>query len=345
MRSKPSLSMLNLSFICTWGILFFLLLNQATCIDNSTTASPPPTTTSTTTTTPIPTPPKSDKCNIGKGSKQEENLLSNLTSIMGKSYLWSSLTDEHEYYFTVCGKAPKATDVNEGLIQINRNTSKHFVLGRLDDVDLEGILEGNYKFIRLTYKNGDDYAGSCGKTSRNAIIYIFCGDKDEFKMIEENNGRDNGQCGYVFQLYSPLMCPYLKSPCSDNSATSTTSTTATPKTDPTATSTSSNSTGSSTSPSSKSPSSPSKMGAFTIILIIMFSILSVYFVIGTLFKRYVRQVRGWEQIPNWRMWQMVGNRSMDCCNYICRCGKPRSEPNAYENIIDHASDDENLLNM
>jgi len=37
--------------------------------------------------------------------------------------------------------------------------------------------------------------------------------------------------------------------------------------------------------------------------------------------------------------------SKDCCNYICRCGKTRTEPNAYENIIDHASDDENLLNM
>jgi hypothetical protein len=63
-----------------------------------------------------------------------------------QSYTWSSPSDEHEYYFTVCSKAPKATEVNEGLIQINRNTSKHFVLGRLDDVDLEGILEGNCKF-------------------------------------------------------------------------------------------------------------------------------------------------------------------------------------------------------
>jgi hypothetical protein len=86
MRSKSSLTKLHLSFTCTLSILFFLLLNQATCIDNNATSTTAPTTT-TTTTTPIPAPPKSDKCNIGKGSKQEENLLRNLTSIMGKRFI------------------------------------------------------------------------------------------------------------------------------------------------------------------------------------------------------------------------------------------------------------------
>ncbi len=65
------------------------------------------------------------------------------------SYAYSD--DEHQYYFTVCSKSEKADDVDQGFVQINKATKRKFVLGRLDDVDLEGILEGKCKQFYLNY--------------------------------------------------------------------------------------------------------------------------------------------------------------------------------------------------
>jgi hypothetical protein len=308
-------------------------------------------------TTPAPPPinPKVNTCQLHKGSQSEESLLNNLTVIQGTQYYWNDT--EHEYFFTMCGPS-NISDTNvtdTGFIQRNIKSKQKFVLGRLDDVDLEGLIDDKVKFIRITYKNGDPYQNSCSKTARNAIVYIFCDKTEEFKMIEENNDREGSDtCGYIFKLSTPKMCPFLEvstdhvttvSPSSPPATTPTISTTASSTTS--ASNSSSNDTTAATSAQTTSvnPTKPSSMGVFPILLIVVFSILCVYFVVGTLFMRFARQARGWEQIPNWRLWQMLGNRSADCCNYICRCGQHRTEPNAYENIIDHASDDENLLNM
>lgn len=273
---------------------------------------------------PVTTPKIWDTCNIGAGSVHEQSLLKNLDNILGEHFYFED--KEHAYFFTVCSKSEQADKPDEGFIQQNRKTKDKFILGRLDDVDLEGILDGSQKFIRLTYKNGDYYKGSCGKTSRNAIVYIFCHrTKTEFLMIEENNGRDNNQCGYVFQLSTPKMCPLLDTTCNSDPTTPTTST---PTVQP-VTSASQSTTGI---PKPRGAG----MGVFAIILTTLFSFLCVYLIVGTLFQRYVRQARGWEQLPNYSVWNSLAQR--------CPCTR-RNAPSSYENIIEHASDDENLLNM
>jgi hypothetical protein len=56
------------------------------------------------------------------------------------------------YYFTICSKADNALNDDEGFIQKNRESGKIFVLGRLNDIDLEG-LEGPSKIFSILIKN------------------------------------------------------------------------------------------------------------------------------------------------------------------------------------------------
>jgi hypothetical protein len=44
----------------------------------------------------------------------------------------------------VCARAPNATKDDEGFIQVNKQTGKKFVIGRLNDVDIENASKKNY---------------------------------------------------------------------------------------------------------------------------------------------------------------------------------------------------------
>jgi len=89
MRSKYSFKKLNFWIFCNLGVLVFLALSQVKCTDTTTTTpfTTTPTTTTTTATT-TTTVKKWDTCNIGKGSKREQNLLENLAVIKGKRYIY-----------------------------------------------------------------------------------------------------------------------------------------------------------------------------------------------------------------------------------------------------------------
>ncbi len=78
MKSKFSSKKLNNWIFSTIGIFIFIALSQVKCTDSNatnTTLNPPTTTTIV---------KKWDTCNIGLGSKREQDLLKNLTTIMGK---------------------------------------------------------------------------------------------------------------------------------------------------------------------------------------------------------------------------------------------------------------------
>lgn len=92
------------------------------------------TTTSTTTTTTA----KSNTeivCNLSKSSELEQQLLAKVNAIKGHKFEWSD--DDHKYYFSVCSTADNADSSDVGFVQVNSKGVK-FVLGRLNDVDLEG---------------------------------------------------------------------------------------------------------------------------------------------------------------------------------------------------------------
>ena len=120
----------------------------------------------------------------------------------------------------------------------------------------------------MTYKDGDEYKGSCNKTARNAIIYIFCTPVEQFKIIEENNDRNDDTCGYIFKLNTPLICSYFNVSISENITTvappATTNTASSTTT--TANMTTSNAASSAT--TANQPSKPASMGVFPILLIV-----------------------------------------------------------------------------
>jgi len=129
--------------------------------------------------------------------------------------------------------------------------------------------------------------------------------------------------------------------------TTTASSSQTPATQPTKSNPASSTTAinaNQTTTSSKSQTG-SRLGFFSILIIVLTSVLFCYFVIGTLYNRFVNQTRGIEQIPNWQFWHSLGIKFQECSHFICRCGKKQSDIRAYDHINDQLSDDENLLNM
>lgn len=256
--------------------------------------------------------------------------MSKVLALDKKKFTWED--KDHRYYIGVCTQADNAKNINEAFIQVNKVTKKQVVLGRLDDVDLEGF-GADSKGIRVHYKHGDNYPNACNKAERNSVLYILCNpnnSSDLFEMIEENNDRVGDTCSYIFQLRTPIMCS------SHASNSSTTISPMTTNTYPNATTTANETGGKPT----------SRWGVASVITLIMIASLCVYFLVGTMYMRYVKQARGIEQLPNHEIWQTIGIKSADCCNYVCRCGKVRSEIRNYEHISDRLSDDdENLLNM
>ena len=133
-----------------------LLSNLALCQNNTTTVSAPPisttitgkttqpttispTTTSTTTTTVTTTQAVqlASTCTLNQASPFEKSLLSKVLVVDKKKFTWED--KDHLYYFGVCTQAEYATNVNEAFVQINKQTKVQVVLGRLDDVDIEGF--------------------------------------------------------------------------------------------------------------------------------------------------------------------------------------------------------------
>ena len=83
---------------------------------------------------------------------------------------------DHTYFLTVCGQAEHSSSPDVGLMQINEKQGKTFIIGRLDDVDLEAVedKQSNLRILRMVYKNGENYGNACARTQRNAVIYIAC---------------------------------------------------------------------------------------------------------------------------------------------------------------------------
>jgi len=320
-------------------ISFVLLLSAFVSCQNDTNETTTTSTTSTTTTTISSTTTSTttsttkatklaSTCTLNESSPKEKSFLDKVLAHDKKQFQWEDR--DHMYYFGVCTKANNAKEVNQAFVQINKKSRNQVVIGRLDDVDLEGFgieSEG----IRIQYNNGDKYPHVCNQAQRKAVVYIICNTKnssDVFEMIEENHDRKGDSCGYIFQLRTPLMCtntptpePGTTTPCPTNNPTTTTS---------------------SSNPSGKA----SRLGFVSIMTFILIGVLFIYFVFGSIYNRYVKQARGVEQLPHHEVWQTIGIKSADCCNYICRCGKTQSEIRNYEHISDHLSDDdENLLNM
>ncbi|CAF0730628.1 unnamed protein product [Brachionus calyciflorus] len=304
-------------------LVIFLVVNSAQSDpipSNSTTNSSDGTTTISPQTT-TPSPKLATGCELSKSSQHEKQLLTKINQLKDKNFQFED--NEHKYFFSICSKAQNANQTNEALVQMNKKTNKTFVLGRLDDVDLESATN----LIRISYNNGDNYANACNKNERNAVIYLIC-DRNkvnpEFRLIEENNNRDN-ECAYIFELLTPEVCD-LNTITTTLSPQQTTVTTSTEKI-------------------SSGDKKSNKLGVVPVILIVLFSLMGVYFIVGTLYMRFVKRASGWEQIPNFGFWSAIGDGSADLCNFLCRCGNRHTEIHTYENINDRLSDDENLLNM
>jgi len=278
-------------------------------------------------------------CNLDTRSPHEEELLKRIEPLKGKNY--NTTNGDYTYYFAICDtpKAAKNKTANSSIIQEKLDKSQQFILGKLNDVDLEG---GEYS-IRMEYNDGDLYGTACNRTARSGVVLISCNydlKEDKFMFIEENYHRGY-DCGYIFELQTPAICPKRAE------MTTTTNTTATTPSTTTVTCPPANGNTTEKAAPEDDKKSSSGLGAFSIILIVAFSILAVYFVVGTLYMRVVRNQRGVRMIPNFYIWNKVGNFNADLCDLLCRCGGRVYEDGAqpYESITGQASDDDNLLNV
>jgi len=87
---------------------------------------------------------KASSCELKGSSPYEQRILQRLDALKGEKYSWED-PDEHSYYFGICTAAEHSNETDEGLVQINRSNNNRFVIGRLDDVDLEGTGKNPFK--------------------------------------------------------------------------------------------------------------------------------------------------------------------------------------------------------
>ena len=107
----------------------------------------------------------------GSESPKELAILKRLEPLTNISFSTESGSDneQYTYKFRVCreviGEKP-----NSGLVQINNQTGKVAVVGRINETHLAS----GSKWIMLIYKGGDSYTSRCDKEKRKAIIMITC---------------------------------------------------------------------------------------------------------------------------------------------------------------------------
>jgi len=248
------------------------------------------------------------ECNLKKSSPEERALLEQIRPLQNSRFTWED--EEHKYYLGVCTRAETSNEVDEALVQVNKKNQNRFVLGRLNDVDLEG----SRGWVRMNLRGGDPYKNACGRAQRSAVVLLLCNSNnssDVFEMIEENTEREEN-CAYVFQLLSPKMCAPDQVKCNDSASSN----------------------------STKSPSEK-KGFPFTILLIVFCALFTVYFVMGTVYKRYVNEERGIDQLPHAPLWRAIGGTFSNC--FGRRSASNRRYPYEYEPANDRASEDEDLL--
>lgn len=267
-------------------------------------------------------------CLLQGASRKEIELFNRLKPLFNKTYKHSN--KDYNYYFGFCIEPTEAKKKNEsvGMVQERNDTKDQYVVGRFKDIDVEGTDD----FIRMNYRNGDNYGNACNQSARNAVIYIQCANQeDDLSIIEENSNRIE-DCAYVFMLKTKDICLTIPTTKSTDLPTITTISELNKQL---------------TTVSTGDVVKKSGLGAFGIIMIVLSSTFVAYLLVGTLYMRFVKSQRGWYQIPNFSFWNRIGNINADICNYICRCNNVnRNQAQPYESLTsDQLSDDENILNV
>ncbi|XP_057616419.1 cation-dependent mannose-6-phosphate receptor-like [Chionomys nivalis] len=109
--------------------------------------------------------------NKEKELKQDQALLERLQPLFNKSFesTVGQGSDTYIYKFRICQEAGNHSS-GAGLVQINKNTWKETVVGRINETH---IFNGS-NWITLIYKGGEEYDNHCGKEQCCAVVMISC---------------------------------------------------------------------------------------------------------------------------------------------------------------------------
>jgi hypothetical protein len=207
-----------------------------------------------------------------------------VNKLQGQNFTADDESKKYVYYFRICDKPGAPEDggsipEDSGLVQYDKDRKKNTNIGLFTFAE---VIQGS-GWLLLKYENGDNYPNACGSTSRRASIMLMCPDdkveKPVFRVIEENTNRKSSNCYYLFELEHPDVCTSKISPTT----------------------------------------SSSKMSPLAICILIFVSCLILYLCVGMAYKRLAFGSRGWAMIPNNIMWQKIGARIADGCDWLCRC--------------------------
>ncbi|XP_068111362.1 cation-dependent mannose-6-phosphate receptor [Hyperolius riggenbachi] len=143
-----------------------------------------------------------------KKSAAETALLKRLEPLKNKRFEVTDTDgpDTYTYTLVICNRTLEdAKSTNEGLVQINKATSKTSVIGRINDTY---VFNGS-DWIMLVYRSGDPYGGHCDNEPRKAMIMISCNKNtlgDGFTIISEERNKSQ-DCFYLFEMDSSVACP------------------------------------------------------------------------------------------------------------------------------------------
>ncbi|OWA54368.1 hypothetical protein BV898_18772 [Hypsibius exemplaris] len=262
--------------------------------------------------------------------KEQKDLMSKLNALSAdiRNQKFTTEDGKFKYEFQLCPTEGLANDF-AGITQIQKSDgAKVAIVGRINETDM--LVSARNDLFNLFYTKGDHYPNACapvgakGGGERHAIITIRCiPDQKEyfFDMLSESVADQEDLCIYAFEfLVPPGKWPGFFGNCSEAAAeTSNPSARVGPA--PAGTS----------SGSAVSPTDAARhgLGTGSIILIIIAVPLLAFFIIGSIYKRFVVGAQGWEQVPFIDFWRRCGSLQSDGWRYAF--GRGRS---AHGNVYD-----------
>lgn len=205
-----------------------------------------------------------------------------------------NVTDEAENitdrYTYSVGICSNVGKVNDTAAVVQRHTDTGNFVAVIGRYNQSSIKSGSH-WILLDFAGGDHYNNACNKTERMASVMLIC-NHDVGDLTRARVVEENSDLtSGCYYMFEVEHCLACEEGCD---------------------------------------SYYKRLSPGSVILISVFSTVAVYLLFGFAYQRCIAKARGWDQIPNFRFWQEVGNLQADGCSYVCRCGSGRGSSDEYE---------------
>ncbi|CAH1240188.1 M6PR [Branchiostoma lanceolatum] len=138
---------------------------------------------------------------------KEKKLLERLAPLTKKNELFTFKDDPYQYDYKarICNAVKSSSKPDAGIIQVDKMNGTEHSLGKINKVNIKA----GTNWMMLEYRGGDKYHSHCKGLERTSVIMILCDSstvEGTMNIIEEHKKSNEGDCYYLFELYSNVVC-------------------------------------------------------------------------------------------------------------------------------------------